>query len=408
MTNTKIPLAIQSITLKNMGPFGDKGLTINFGEKKNPDKANIHILVGKNGSGKSTVLQSILSCLVEDRLSVLRSKTKWNSLISLVPKTNDYSTTLKTVSGPLKITVLNDLEYPVFQYEGNNIVAQTTHFQNKINLAELNKLHIDSSKKDFNAFVQWIGGRHAKIDIYKGNNNTGSIKQTEDFIKLLKETIGNFIEKDIEFDWQYEPELFYIKVNKENLNIAGESDGLKFIWSFFGDIFMKLENYYRKFEYANTPVNLIPFILLLDEIEIHLHPAWQRKILPAIQKLFPNAEIFCTTHSPFVVNSVDNAWVYEISEENYKGGVLNGVETNTFNSFGSVLIENFNVEDEFGTNNNGEIMESAKIDLRKLSDFIKHKNIPEILKIVIKVRKSNNISLKSRVEFELSKNNIEV
>ncbi|MBK7937436.1 MAG: ATP-binding protein [Lewinellaceae bacterium] len=48
----------------------------------------------------------------------------------------------------------------------------------------------------------------------------------------------------------------------------------------------------------DTPVFERNFILFLDEIEVHLHPAWQRKILPAVQKLFPNAQIFISTHSP--------------------------------------------------------------------------------------------------------------
>ena len=60
-------------------------------------------------------------------------------------------------------------------------------------------------------------------------------------------------------------------------------------------------------------------ILFLDEIEVHLHPAWQRKVLPVVQKLFKNSQIFISTHSPFVVNSVDDAWVYKLEVEEWKG-----------------------------------------------------------------------------------------
>ena len=42
------------------------------------------------------------------------------------------------------------------------------------------------------------------------------------------------------------------------------------------------------------------FILLIDEIALHLHPAWQRTILLSIEKIFPYAQIIATTHSPFV------------------------------------------------------------------------------------------------------------
>jgi predicted ATP-binding protein involved in virulence len=51
-------------------------------------------------------------------------------------------------------------------------------------------------------------------------------------------------------------------------------------------------------------------ILLLDEPESHSHPAWQRQLLPAAQQLFPNAQIFVATHSPFIISSVNSGWIH--------------------------------------------------------------------------------------------------
>jgi hypothetical protein len=50
--------------------------------------------------------------------------------------------------------------------------------------------------------------------------------------------------------------------------------------------------------------------LLLDEPDAYLHPAWQRKLIPAVQHLLPNAQIFVATHSPFVISSVNAGWIY--------------------------------------------------------------------------------------------------
>ena len=44
-----------------------------------------------------------------------------------------------------------------------------------------------------------------------------------------------------------------------------------------------------------------PAVLIVDEIENHLHPTWQRRVIPTLLKYFPNLQIFATTHSPFVV-----------------------------------------------------------------------------------------------------------
>ena len=47
-----------------------------------------------------------------------------------------------------------------------------------------------------------------------------------------------------------------------------------------------------------------PGIVLIDEIELHLHPSWQQQILPTLQKIFPKIQFIVTTHSPQVVSSV--------------------------------------------------------------------------------------------------------
>ena len=47
-----------------------------------------------------------------------------------------------------------------------------------------------------------------------------------------------------------------------------------------------------------------PGILLIDEIELHLHPRWQQKVIPALRAAFPNTQLIVTTHSPAVLTTV--------------------------------------------------------------------------------------------------------
>ena len=56
-------------------------------------------------------------------------------------------------------------------------------------------------------------------------------------------------------------------------------------------------------EYFNFPRDLDsrPGLLIIDEIDAHLHPAWQQRMLPALTKHFPNLQIFCSTHSPLML-----------------------------------------------------------------------------------------------------------
>ena len=56
-------------------------------------------------------------------------------------------------------------------------------------------------------------------------------------------------------------------------------------------------------EYYDFPPNLEekPGIFIVDELDAHLHPAWQRRIIPTLTRNFPNLQIFCSTHSPLML-----------------------------------------------------------------------------------------------------------
>ncbi|MBK6500062.1 MAG: AAA family ATPase [Saprospiraceae bacterium] len=49
---------------------------------------------------------------------------------------------------------------------------------------------------------------------------------------------------------------------------------------------------------------------MIDEAENHLHPKWQKTFLNSILEIFPNLQIIASTHSPFIVSSVENAKVF--------------------------------------------------------------------------------------------------
>jgi predicted ATP-binding protein involved in virulence len=51
-------------------------------------------------------------------------------------------------------------------------------------------------------------------------------------------------------------------------------------------------------------------VVLIDEIELHLHPQWQRAIIPALTRTFPNCQFIVTTHSPQVISQVKPESIY--------------------------------------------------------------------------------------------------
>ena len=68
-----------------------------------------------------------------------------------------------------------------------------------------------------------------------------------------------------------------------------------------------------------------PAILLIDEIENHLHPTWQRRVIPALLEHFPGLQIFATTHSPFVVAGLKAGQVHMLQRD------ANGMVTTSTN-----------------------------------------------------------------------------
>lgn len=87
------------------------------------------------------------------------------------------------------------------------------------------------------------------------------------------------------------------------------SDGEKCLLALIGDIA-------RRLAIAN-PHSATPLtgngIVLIDEIELHLHPAWQRNIVHQLQTTFPNCQFIISTHSPQVLGDGANAAIYAIT-----------------------------------------------------------------------------------------------
>jgi predicted ATP-binding protein involved in virulence len=64
-----------------------------------------------------------------------------------------------------------------------------------------------------------------------------------------------------------------------------------------------------------------PAVLLIDEIDLHLHPYWQRTIAKHLTKIFPKTQFIVTTHSPFVIQSMDKVNLYTLHHDNQQTSV---------------------------------------------------------------------------------------
>lgn len=120
------------------------------------------------------------------------------------------------------------------------------------------------------------------------------------------------------------PEFSYLRVRRsplrmtvtkvvdreaQELIINQLSDGEKSLLAMVGDLARRLAIANPNLE---NPLDGSG-IVLIDEIELHLHPQWQRRIIPALTKIFPNLQFIITTHSPQVLSNVqrENVFILE-------------------------------------------------------------------------------------------------
>ena len=61
----------------------------------------------------------------------------------------------------------------------------------------------------------------------------------------------------------------------------------------------------------------LPGIAFIDELETHMHISMQKMVLGFLTKMFPNVQFIVTTHSPFVITSLENAVVFDLSKREY-------------------------------------------------------------------------------------------
>jgi predicted ATP-binding protein involved in virulence len=153
----------------------------------------------------------------------------------------------------------------------------------------------------------------------------------------------------------------------------------------------------------DLPVFEREFILFLDEIEVHLHPSWQRKVLPVVQKLFKNAQIFITTHSPFIVNSIDGAYIYELkldAEGKCKVELPIGI-SDTSKPIDEVLNEVYDIEPtqmygELRTIEIEDFQKDVEKAYKKEADFDKKAFLSKAKKLAFR-----STELRNNVQFEL-------
>lgn len=405
-------IKIRKLTLKGIGPFDNEG--IDFSMLK--DTKDIHIIVGANGTGKTTVLHALASAFdyfepdhkehksnnlhkrfrredgkfYEDNDGVAKSFAHciiMDDNDKVVDKIKNYGCkNCGNIHQNFEKTIVHDLRINSSgkNYQPNPQSKDLLYYKNAINSKDLNgkKLKFaafgysgyrfieteeieiknkdsfnplylalefvkkkDGSEKEFK-LSNWIISAHSKAALEEVDGNIEIARKIRYATDKLTTCINELTDNSYAIKIERNPWQVCIDYCGNRLEFDVLPDGLRSILSWLGDLLMRLDAI--PWENNSIPVTEQNIILFLDEIEVHLHPKWQYKILGMLIKLFPNAQIFITTHSPFIINSIDDANIYRLESNNCKSSLASKIKSETGWSIDYVLEHILDVKHSFG------------------------------------------------------------
>lgn len=130
-------------------------------------------------------------------------------------------------------------------------------------------------------------------------------------LRIVRTRMENLKTRDLRFNLHPVTPVLVINKNGQDFNIAQLSDGEKTLLMLVVDIA-------RRLAIANPSLGENAHqgegIILIDEIESHLHPQWQRIVIPALMDVFPNCQFIITTHSPQVLSNIHKECVFILED----------------------------------------------------------------------------------------------
>lgn len=293
------------------------------------------ILTGKNGSGKTSVLKSavdFLSYAVSDNF-VIQS----DCLENIAFDEQRLQTASNSESGKLACEGIRNsiahwnkflshwadgvvLAFPsylnlrekylkgeyILAYYGDDreIKVQISKNIEKVDLQEVYSLKDHPSQQ----LVKYLVNLKTTEAFAKTNGNEARAAEIHAWFDRFQNVLRSIYSDDtLELKFDIETFAFTIcQAGHDPFDFTTLSMGYAAVFDIIGDLIMRMESK-RRYDLEG--------LVLIDEIETHLHVDLQKKIVPILTQLFPNIQFVLTTHSPFILNSTANAVVYDLEKK---------------------------------------------------------------------------------------------
>ena len=294
-----------------------------------------HLMItGKNGSGKTSLLNAIANHIeriandsyknfesyerqIEYFEKHLKKENPQNTL-SIEQQLQYYKNQYELFFGEV-IVAFEDVDSLIRKYQdGNFIIAFYEAHRTIKNLQEpINPTKPElqdkwgikqTSTQEFLKFLADLKIQEALARNEKLERDADQIREWfVNFERLLGEI---FQDKDLQLYFNYKDYSFKILTKGKEFKFTELSDGFAAVLDIVVDLILKMQDknqLIRAYESEG--------IVLVDEIETHLHLELQKVIMPLLTEIFPNIQFIVTTHSPFMLSSLSNAVAFDLEHQ---------------------------------------------------------------------------------------------
>jgi predicted ATP-binding protein involved in virulence len=250
------------------------------------------ILTGKNGCGKTTVLRFINDFFESEIRNTVSEK-----IINGIDIFFNQNKEIKNFYSKYFI-------FYFFEAKRKSDIKPSNGVE-KLNLNSINK---SRTNQNFLKYLVHLKTQQAYAYL---NKNDEKLEKINTWFNRFEETIQEIFEtKDIKLIYDEDKYNFKLKEPDKEFDFTTLSDGYSAILDIVTELMLRMEkDETYKYEYN------LHGIVLIDEIETHLHINLQKKIMKILTKMFPNIQFIVTTHSPFILNSLDNAVVFDLEKK---------------------------------------------------------------------------------------------
>ena len=353
-------MAIKRIHIENFRGFSD--ITIDF-------STGVTCIAGINGAGKTSILDALAIVLSWIR-GMLLPEPQNGEYVKTTDKKKDAAFSAQIAADFEILGIVKQIDVGVDTTPGLTIkfankaemmelyeVLQRyyspNHLQNNlpviayypVNRSDLNINVSVEAARDFSDiyeiysnclkptiqykdFFQWFRDREDRENaemVLRFKNKQAESGYEDKQLKAVRSAIKHLLPAFDEMTVDRKRMTICVNKNTETLDFNSLSDGEKGLITLFGDIARRLaianDNMENPLE-GNG-------IILIDEVELHLHPSWQRKICNALKATFPNCQFIITTHSPQILGELQANEIWLLNHfQTYKPDISFGLTSN--------------------------------------------------------------------------------